>query len=79
VVVDDGATDGTLRAVEPYRDRDRGLSHESGGAEAAYNRGEAPVRDLIRLRFNPRLHEPAPVAERSARSSESLSRPSSST
>ena len=41
IVVDDGSTDGTLAALEPYRDRVRVVQQDNKGAPAAYNRGFA--------------------------------------
>jgi hypothetical protein len=39
IVVDDGSTDGTPAAVEPYRDRVKYVRKENGGVISAVNRG----------------------------------------
>ena len=48
IVVDDGSSDGTERAIAPYRDRIRYVRTQNRGAGAARNRGiQEATRDLV--------------------------------
>jgi glycosyltransferase involved in cell wall biosynthesis len=51
IVVDDGSTDGTLQALEPYRDRIRYLTVPHRGVGAARNRGIAEASNPL-VAFN---------------------------